>query len=110
VVYTDRGGMLAGSLDLYDRVVSWYVAESGVPFLSGELRLAPEATNPTSLAEDVFSGLTWLAHHATDFGVDTSRIAVMGDSGGGPTAGAAILARGRAAPRGQADPHLSHAR
>jgi acetyl esterase/lipase len=99
VVYTHGGGMLAGSLDLYDRVVSWYVAESGVPFLSVELRLAPEATNPTSLAEDVFSGLTWLAHHATDFGVDTSRIAVMGDSGGGgPTAGAAILARGRAVP------------
>jgi acetyl esterase/lipase len=91
--------MLGGSVDLYDEVVSWYVGESGVPFLSVELRLAPEATSPTSLAEDVFSGLTWLADHATDLGVDPSRIAVMGDSGGGgPTAGAAILARDRDVP------------
>ncbi|MFF1822857.1 alpha/beta hydrolase [Kribbella sp. NPDC058245] len=99
VVYTHGGGMLGGSIDLYHEVVSWYVAESGVPFLSVELRLAPEATSPTSLAEDVFSGLTWLADHATDLGVDPSRIAVMGDSGGGaPTAGAAILARDRGVP------------
>jgi len=99
VVYAHGGGMLGGSIDLYHEVVSWYAAESGVPFLSVELRLAPEATSPTSLAEDVFSGLTWLADHATDLGVDTSRIAVMGDSGGGgPTAGAAILARDRGVP------------
>jgi acetyl esterase/lipase len=99
VIYTHGGGMLGGSVDLYDEVVSWYVAESGVPFLSVELRLAPEATSPTSLAEDVFSGLTWLADHATDLGADRSRIAVMGDSGGGgPTAGAAILARDRDVP------------
>jgi acetyl esterase/lipase len=91
--------MLGGSVDLYDEVVSWYVAESGVPFLSVELRLAPEATSPTSLAEDVFSGLTGLADHATGLGVDPSRIAVMGDSGGGgPTAGAAILVRDRDVP------------
>jgi acetyl esterase/lipase len=94
VVYTHGGGMIAGSLDLYDQVVSWYVAESGVPFLSVGLRLAPEATTSTTMAEDVFSGLTWLVEHATDLGVDPARIAVMGDSGGGgPTAGAAILAR-----------------
>jgi acetyl esterase/lipase len=99
VVYAHGGGMLGGSVDLYHEVVSRYAAESGVPFLSVELRLAPEATSPTSLAEDVFSGLTWLAEHATDLGADPSRIAVMGDSGGGgPAAGAAILARDRSVP------------
>jgi acetyl esterase/lipase len=99
VVYTHGGGMLAGSVDLYNEVLSWYVAETGVPFLSVELRLAPEASSPTSLAEDVFSGLAWLADQAADLGVDPYRIAVMGDSGGGgPTAGAAILARDRDVP------------
>ncbi|MGH3292067.1 MAG: alpha/beta hydrolase [Trebonia sp.] len=99
VVYAHGGGMIGGSLDLYDKVVSWYVAHTGVPFLSVGYRLAPEATSSTSLAEDVFTGLTWLRGHAADLGVDAARIAVMGDSGGGcPTAGAAILARDRNVP------------
>lgn len=85
--------MLGGSLDLYDEVVSWYVAQTGVPFLSVGLRLAPEAPTSTAMAEDSFSGLCWLVNHASYLGVDPARIAVMGDSGGGaPTAGAAILA------------------
>ncbi|MGH9020012.1 MAG: alpha/beta hydrolase [Acidimicrobiales bacterium] len=96
VLYTHGGGMIGGSVDLYDDVVSWYVAETGVPFLSVELRLAPEATSAVSMAEDVFSGLSWLIDHALELGVDPRHIAVMGDSGGGgPTAGAAILARDR---------------
>jgi acetyl esterase/lipase len=99
VVYAHGGGMIGGSLDLYDKVVSSYVAWTGVPFLSVGLRLAPEATRPTTLAEDVFTGVTWLLGHAVDLKVDPARIAVMGDSGGGgPAAGAAILARDRGAP------------
>jgi acetyl esterase/lipase len=96
VVYTHGGGMLAGSLDLYDQVVSWYVAQTAVPFLSVGLRLAPEAPTGTAMAEDVFSALIWLRDHSSYLSVDPRRIAVMGDSGGGgPTAGAAILARDR---------------
>jgi acetyl esterase/lipase len=95
VVYAHGGGMTGGSLDLYDKVVSWYVSQTGVPFLSVGYRLAPEAASTTTLAEDVFAGLTWLASHASGLGVDPARIAVMGDSGGGPAAAAAILARDR---------------
>jgi acetyl esterase/lipase len=96
VVYAHGGGMLAGSLDLYDEVVCWYVEQTGVPFLSVGLRLAPEAPTSTAMAEDVFSALIWLRGHSRQLGIDPSRIAVMGDSGGGgPSAGAAILARDR---------------
>jgi acetyl esterase/lipase len=99
VVYTHGGGMLGGSVDLYDELVSCYVAQSGVPFLSVELRLAPEAPTSTAMAEDSFSALMWLRDHAAELGVDPERIALMGDSGGGgPTAGAAILARDREVP------------
>jgi len=99
VVYAHGGGMIGGSLDLYDKVVSWYVRRTGVPFLSVGYRLAPEATSSTGLAEDVFTALKWLTGHAADFEVDPARIAVMGDSGGGgPVAGAAILARDRNVP------------
>ncbi|MEV6484923.1 alpha/beta hydrolase [Streptomyces sp. NPDC051576] len=98
VVYAHGGGMVLGSLDTYDTLLSWYAAQSGVPFLSVGYRLAPEATG-TMLAEDVFAGLSWLVEHADEAGVDPARIAVMGDSGGGaPAAGAAILARDRRVP------------
>ncbi len=98
VVYAHGGGMVLGSLDLYDTLLSWYVAHSGVPFLSVGYRLAPEATGTTA-AEDVFAGLAWLVEHAHEVGVDVHRIAVMGDSGGGaPTAATAILARDRQVP------------
>jgi hypothetical protein len=74
VVYAHGGGMIGGSLDLYDKVVSGYVAQTGVPFLSVGYRLAPEATSSTSLAEDVFTGLTWLIRNAADLGVDAARM------------------------------------
>ena len=95
VLYAHGGGMVLGSLDAYDTLLSWYVALSGVPFLAVDYRLAPEVTG-TTLAEDNFAGLTWMLSHAPELAVDPHRVAVMGDSGGGaPTAGAAILARER---------------
>ncbi|HEY0805625.1 MAG TPA: alpha/beta hydrolase, partial [Pseudonocardiaceae bacterium] len=98
VLYAHGGGMVLGTLDTYDTLLSMYVARSGVPFLSVGYRLAPESRG-TALAEDVYTGLTWLADHAAGLGVDPARIAVMGDSGGSaPTAGTAILARDRGLP------------
>ena len=93
VVYAHGGGMLSGTIEFYDPVVSWYVQATGVPFLTVEYRLAPEVTGTTP-ARDVFAGVRWLASHAEDLGIDPERIAIMGDSaGGGIAAGVAILAR-----------------
>jgi acetyl esterase/lipase len=95
VVYAHGGAMILGNLDVYGFVVSEYVFLTGVPFLAVDYRLAPES-NGTMLAEDVFAGIAWLAAHASEMGIDPQRIAVMGDSGGGgPAAGAAIIARDR---------------
>lgn len=95
VVYAHGGGMIAGDLDMYDPVVSEYVSLSGVPFLSVNYRLAPEARG-NMMAEDLLSGISWLIKHSSEFSVDLNRIAIMGDSGGGGVAaGAAILARDR---------------
>ncbi len=95
VLYVHGGGMICGSVDLYNAVISDYVGASGVPMLAVSYRLAPEHPHPTPV-EDAYAGLAWLFDHAAELGVDPARIAVMGDSaGGGIAAGVALLARDR---------------
>lgn len=93
VVYAHGGGMISGSLELYDPVIAHYAELTGVAFLSVDYRLAPEATGDAPV-KDVYAALAWLVREADALGVDRERIAIMGDSaGGGLAAGAAILAR-----------------
>ena len=95
IVYAHGGGMIMGTAQLYDTIVSEYVTATGVAFLSVDYRVAPEVTG-TTLVEDLGAGLAWLLANASQLGIDPARIAVMGDSGGGGVAaGAAILARDR---------------
>jgi acetyl esterase/lipase len=98
VLYTHGGGMILGSVELYDPVVAHYVSISGVPILAIDYRLAPEFKHPIPI-EDVYAGLTWLHEHATQLGVDARKIAVMGDSAGGLLAASvSLLARQRSGP------------
>ena len=95
VVYAHGGGMVAGDLDDYDQIISAYVAQAGVPFLSVAYRLSPEGrgAQPT---EDLLRGVSWLRDHSVERRVELTRISVMGDSAGaGVAASAAILARDR---------------
>lgn len=98
VLYLHGGGMIVGSVPIFDGPVSRYVASTGVPMLSVYYRLAPEHPHPTPV-EDAYTGLLWLAAHADELGVDADRIAVMGDNaGGGIAAAVAILSRDRRGP------------
>jgi acetyl esterase/lipase len=98
VLYLHGGGMIVGSVPIFDGPVSRYVARTGVSMLSLEYRLAPEHPHPTPV-EDAYAGLVWLTDRAAELGIDPGRIAVMGDSaGGGLAAGVAILSRDREGP------------
>lgn len=93
VVYFHGGARVAGSVDLYDPLVRMMVDRAGVPFLSVEYRLAPEARGAAA-AHDGLLAVEWLIDNHSDLNVDPARIAIMGDSaGGGVAAGVAILAR-----------------
>ncbi|WP_341875625.1 alpha/beta hydrolase [Dietzia kunjamensis] len=98
VVYAHGGGMICGSIELYDKMVAHYAQLTGVAFLSVDYRLAPENTGER-LAKDVYAALNWLLGECDALGVDPRRVAIMGDSGGGGVAaGAAILARDSGVP------------
>ena len=98
ILYVHGGGMILGDLDMYDPLIRAFVADSGVPALAVEYRLAPEHPHPVPV-EDCYAALTWLAAHTAELGVDPARVAVMGDSaGGGLAAGVALIARDRGGP------------
>jgi acetyl esterase/lipase len=62
-------------------------------------RLAPESPHPTPL-EDIYSVFAWLHANAGHLGLDSARIAIKGESGGGGFAAAAALyARDRQGPK-----------
>ena len=96
-LYLHGGGMIAGWHPIYDLVVRAHVAASGVPMLAVDYRVAPE--HPGRLpVEDCYTGLVWLAEHASDLGIDPTRIAVLGGSAGGGLARCRPLARDRCGP------------
>jgi acetyl esterase/lipase len=98
VAYYHGGGFIAGSVNLYNPTVAGYVSKTGVPFLSVEYRLAPENPYPIPVG-DAYAGFVWLHQNAAQLGVDPTRIAVMGDSGGGGIAAAVThFAQGKKGP------------
>jgi acetyl esterase/lipase len=98
VYWIHGGGMIMG--DRYSQIdipLDWLDA-FGAVVVSVDHRLAPEATG-TSLVDDCYAGLAWVAGHAGELGIDPARIVVAGTSaGGGLAAGVTLLARDRGTP------------
>lgn len=98
IVYIHGGGLIFNTVEIYDKPVSKFVSDSGVPFLSVDYRKAPEYPYPTPV-KDCYTAFTWLVEHAESLGIDPARIAIMGDSaGGGLAAAIAIKSRDNGGP------------
>jgi acetyl esterase/lipase len=97
-LFLHGGGFVVPLLPVYDGMMRAYTKATSVPMLLVDYRVAPEHPHPTPV-EDCYAALCWLADNASELGVDTNRIAVMGDSaGGGLAAAVALLARDRDGP------------
>jgi acetyl esterase/lipase len=98
VVDIHGGGMIAGTLDQSEALLTNLSARAELAVLTPDYRLAPEHPDPAPV-EDCYATVRWAAAHAREIGIDPARIAVMGASaGGGLAAGVTLLARDRGGP------------
>lgn len=96
IYYMHGGGMILGSVDIFEKSIAANVEKTNLPIFAVEYRLAPEHPHPTPVT-DCWTGLQWLSANAAKLRVDPAKILIMGDSaGGGLAAGLALLARDQA--------------
>jgi acetyl esterase len=98
LVYFHGGGWTIGGLDDSDGTCRHLAGEASINILSVDYRLAPENRFPAAV-EDCWAATSWAAAHPETLGLDTSRLAVAGDSSGGNLAAVvSLLARDAGAP------------
>lgn len=92
------GGMILGDrIGGVDMALEWVQLFDAVA-ISVEYRLAPEHPDPAPI-HDCYAGLVWTAAHAGELGFDPGRLIIAGaSSGGGLTAGTALMARDKGGP------------
>ncbi|NNC24219.1 alpha/beta hydrolase [Salinisphaera sp. USBA-960] len=91
IVYYHGGGWVLGGLDSHDRICRQLAARSGLQLIAVDYRLAPEWPLPTA-SDDAIAAFEWLQAHAATYDIDTSRMAVAGDSAGGHLSAVVALA------------------
>jgi acetyl esterase len=100
LVFYHGGGFVIGSIKSHDATARMIANASGWSVLSVDYRLAPEHRFPAA-AEDSYAALVWAGSDAAKArGIDTTKLAVGGDSAGGNLAAVvAIMARDRSGPK-----------
>ena len=85
------GGYILGDAAMMTPLSQARARTLGCVVVSVDYRLAPETHFPGSL-EDNYAALRWMNENAKQLGIDTSRIAVKGESAGGGHAAMLTLA------------------
>lgn len=91
VLYYHGGGWMYGSPEQSEGTAVRVCVGAKTVVVSPQYRKAPEHRFPAAF-EDCFETLRWVMEHATEIGVDRTRLAVMGESSGGNLAAACALA------------------
>lgn len=90
LIYLHGGGWVIGDLDTHDVVCRTLANGARCAVFSVEYRKAPESPFPAAV-DDCFSALRFVVENANTLMVETSRVAVGGDSAGGNLAAAITL-------------------
>lgn len=93
--WTQGGGYVLTAPDMDDQFCEEIVEKHDCVVVSVDWRRAPEHPFPAP-AEDCYAGLSWTMTNADELGIDRDRVVIGGhSSGGGSTAGLALLVRDR---------------
>ncbi|CAB3399922.1 unnamed protein product [Caenorhabditis bovis] len=103
VFFIHGGGFALGNVGMYETLVSRMAAEMNTVFVSVEYRLSPETIFPGGILDCETALDYFFDNAAMEYGIDASKIVVMGDSAGGNLA--TVLAQRRTAR--QATPQLA---
>jgi acetyl esterase len=91
VVFFHGGGWVAGDLETHDRQARLLVIETGAAVISVDYRRPPETRFPGAF-EDAFAAVKDIVARISEFGGDSNRIGVAGDSAGGNLAATVAIA------------------
>jgi acetyl esterase len=98
VMYFHGGGWVLGSKNTHDRMLRDLTNGAQAGFVFVNYTPSPEAQFPVPI-EQAYAATKYMAEHGKEFGLDTSRIAVAGDSvGGNMVAAVTQLAKQRKGP------------
>ncbi|MCB0209160.1 MAG: alpha/beta hydrolase [Anaerolineae bacterium] len=99
VIYFHGGGWVTGDSDTHDRLLRELVNATQTTLIFVHYDRSPEARYPIAV-EQAYSATAWVAEHGAMIGVDTSRLAVVGDGAGGTLATVVtMLAKERQGPK-----------
>jgi len=90
VVFFHGGGWVAGDLDTHDRQARLLAIETGAVVVSVDYRRPPETRFPGAF-EDGFAATCDVIARIVEFGGDSTRVGVAGDSAGGNLAAATAI-------------------
>jgi acetyl esterase len=82
VMYFHGGGWVLGSTHTHDRLLRDLVNGTHAAFVFVSYTPSPEAQFPVPI-EQAYAATKYIAEHGKDFHLDTSRLAMAGDSAGG---------------------------
>jgi acetyl esterase len=91
IVFFHGGGWVAGDLDTHDRQARLLAIETGAVVVSVDYRRPPETRFPGAF-EDGFAALRDVIARIAEFGGDSTRVGVAGDSAGGNLAATVAIA------------------
>lgn len=95
ILYIHGAGWVFGNAGTHDRLVRELAVGAQAAAVFPEYSLSPESRYPVAV-EEIYAVVRWLAEGAADEGLDTSRVAVAGDSvGGNMTIATTLLAKER---------------